>query len=95
MDAQRQLDFIRSVFVYIQNAIDLTNKEIPPIFTQVSNNVNDIAMTIADHIKEESTFNVIRNLVKKGYDVSFIAEITEISVKKVQAIIQKIKDSSN
>ena len=95
LDAQQQLDFIRSVFVYIQNAIDLTNKEIPPIFTQVSNNVNDIAMTIADHIKEESTFNVIRNLVKKGYDVSFIAEITEISVKKVQAIIQKIKDSSN
>ena len=103
LDAQRQLDFIRSVFVYIQNAIDLTNKEIPPIFTQVSNNVNDIAMTIADHIRAEereitmelATLNFIRNLLKKGYDASFIAEITELSVRKVQDIIQKIKDSSN
>jgi hypothetical protein len=75
-------------------AIDLTNKEIPPIFTKVSNNVNNIAMTIADHIREETTFNVIRNLLQKGYDASFIAEITEISVKKVQGIIQKIKESN-
>lgn len=98
LDAQQQLDFIRSVFVYIQNAIDLTNKEIPPIFTKVSNNVNDIAMTIAEHIREETmefaTLNFVKNLVKKGCDVSFIADATQLSVKKVQDIIQKIKDSS-
>jgi predicted transposase/invertase (TIGR01784 family) len=94
LDAQQQLDFIRSVFVYIQNAINLTNNEIPTIFTKVSNNTNKIAMTIADRIKEESIFNVIKNLLKKGYDASFIAEITEISIKKVQDIIQKIKDSN-
>ena len=52
-------------------------------------------MTIADHIREETTFNIIKNLSQKGYDASFIADITELSIKKVQAIIQKIKDSSN
>ena len=52
-------------------------------------------MTIADHIREEIISNVIENLLKKGYDISFIAEITELSLKKVQEIIQKIKDSSN
>jgi hypothetical protein len=67
---------------------------------QVSNNVNNIAMTIADEIRietlENATFNVVKNLLNKGYnDVSFIAEITETSVKKVQSIIQKIKESSN
>ena len=51
-------------------------------------------MTIAEHIREETTFNVIKNLLKKGYDASFIAEITEISMKKVQDIIQKIKESN-
>lgn len=103
LDAQQQLDFIRSAFVYIQNAVDLTNKEIPPIFTKVSNNVNDIAMTIADHIRAEereitmelATFNFVRNLLNKGCDVSFIADATQLSIEKAKDIIQKIKDSSN
>jgi predicted transposase/invertase (TIGR01784 family) len=103
LDAQQQLDFIRSVFVYIQNAIDLTNKEIPPIFTQVSNNVNDIAMTIADHIREEereltmefATFNYVKGLFEKGFDADLIADAFKLPVKKVQDIIQKIKESSN
>jgi predicted transposase/invertase (TIGR01784 family) len=99
LDAQQQLDFIRSVFVYIQNAIDLTNKEIPPIFTQVSNNVNDIAMTIADHIREETmefaTFQHIKGLIEKGFDADLIADAFKLPIKKVQDIIQKIKESSN
>ena len=59
-------------------------------------------MTIADHIRAEereitielTTFNFVKNLLKKGYDASFIAEITELSIKKVQGIIQKIKESN-
>jgi hypothetical protein len=58
--------------------------------------VNDSAMTIANHIREETIFSVIKNLLKKkGYDASFIAEMTGLPVKKVQDIIQKIKESSN
>jgi hypothetical protein len=52
-------------------------------------------MTIADHIREEVTFNVIENLLKKGIDASFIADVVKLPLKKVQDIIQKIKDSSN
>jgi hypothetical protein len=60
-------------------------------------------MTIADHIRAEerevtmefATSNFVRNLLKKGCDVSFIADTTQLSVKKVQDIIQKIKESSN
>ncbi len=95
LDAQQQLDFIRSVFVYIQNAINLTNKEIPPIFTKFSNNVNHIAMTIADHIREETTFEHIKGLLEKGLDAEFIADAFKITVKRVKSIIQKIKESSN
>ena len=103
LDAQQQLDFIKSAFVYIQNAINLTNKEIPPIFTKVSNNVNDIAMTIADHIRAEereitmefATFQHIKGLIEKGLDADLIADAFKIPIKKVQDIIQKIKDSSN
>jgi predicted transposase/invertase (TIGR01784 family) len=99
LDAQQQLDFIRSAFVYIQNAVDLTNKEIPPIFTEVSNNVNDIAMTIADHIREETveitTFNYIKGMLEKDFDDKLIADVFKMPIKKVREIIQKIKDSSN
>ena len=95
LDAQQQLDFIKSAFVYIQNAINLTNKEIPPIFTKVSNNVNNIAMTIADHIREETTFQHIKGLIEEGFNADTIAKAFKIPVKKVQEIIQKIRDSSN
>ena len=59
-------------------------------------------MTIADHIRAEereitmefATLSFIKNLLKEGYDASFIAKMTELSVKKVQDIIQKIKESN-
>jgi hypothetical protein len=103
LDAQQQLDFIKSAFVYIQNAINLTNKEIPPIFTQVSNNVNNIAMTIADHIRAEerevtmefATFQHIKGLLEKNVDDQFIADVFKLPIQKVRDIIKKIKDSSN
>jgi hypothetical protein len=94
LDAQQQLDFIRSVFVYIQNAIDLTNKEIPPIFTKVSNNVNNIAMTIADHIIEETTLKHIKGLLAKNVDDKFIADVIEMPIKKVRDLINRIKESN-
>jgi hypothetical protein len=98
LDAQQQLDFIRSVFVYIQNAINLTNKEIPTIFTKVSNNTNNIAMTIADRIREETieftTFNYVKGLVEKGLDAEFISDAFKIPIKKVQDVIKKIKESN-
>jgi predicted transposase/invertase (TIGR01784 family) len=99
LDAQQQLDFIRSVFVYIQNAINLTNKEIPIIFTKVSNNTNDIAMTIADRIREETmetaTFNYIKGMLEEGFNADVISKVFKLPVKKVQDIIQKIKESNS
>ena len=56
-------------------------------------------MTIADHIRAEETELIMlrfaTNLAKKGLDASFIADVTELPLKKVQDIIQKIKDSPN
>ena len=96
LDAQQQLDFIRSVFVYIQNAINLTNKEIPTIFTKISNNTNNIAMTIADRIREETTelttFQHIKGLLEIGLNADAISEAFKLPIKKVQDIIQKIKE---
>jgi predicted transposase/invertase (TIGR01784 family) len=95
LDANHQDDFIKTTFRYIEDGINLTQNKLSPIFTQVSNNVNNIAMTIADEIREETTFNFIKNLLKKGVDVSFIADATELSIKKVEEIIKKIKASAN
>ena len=94
LDAQQQLDFIKSAFVYIQNAINLTNKEIPPIFTKVSKNVNNIAMTIADHIREETSLNNIKNLIQNGASYDLISKSFGIPMKKIQEIVQKIKESN-
>ncbi len=102
LDTQQQLDFIRSVFVYIQNAINLTNNEIPTIFTKVSNNTNNIAMTIADRIRAEerevtmefATFQYIKGMLEEGFNADTISKAFKLPIKKVQDIIQKIKDSN-
>lgn len=56
-------------------------------------------MTIADHIREETMelmrFQHTKKLLEKGFDDKFIADVTELPLKKVQDIIQEIKDSSN
>jgi predicted transcriptional regulator len=56
-------------------------------------------MTIADHIREETreliTLQLIKGLSEKNVDDKFIADVTDLPLKKVQDIIQKIKDSSN
>ena len=51
-------------------------------------------MTIAEHIREETTFQHINGLLEKGFDAEFIADVFKIPVKKVKNIIQKIKDSN-
>jgi hypothetical protein len=97
-DTAHENSFISSIIYYLHSATNLTTNELIIIFTKVSNNVNNIAMTAADEIRleerENNTFNFVKNLLKKGYDASFIAEMTELSVKKVQELIKKIKESN-
>jgi len=73
----------------------LTQNGLPPIFTQVSQNVNNIAMTIADEIREETTFNHIKGLIQNGVSIDLIAKSFGLSMQKVEDIIKKIKASAN
>ena len=51
-------------------------------------------MTIADHIREEVTYNAIKGLIENGVDAETIASAFKLPLKKVQDIIQKIKESN-
>ncbi|MEA5139622.1 Rpn family recombination-promoting nuclease/putative transposase [Arcicella rigui] len=95
LDSARQDDFIKTTFRYIEEGINLTQNKLSPIFTQVSQNVNNIAMTIADEIREETTFNHIKGLLQNGITPEIIAKSFGISVQKVEEIIKKLKTSSN
>jgi hypothetical protein len=90
-----QDDFIKTSLRYIQKDIRLTQSKLSPIFTKVSNKVNNISMTIADEIIEETTFNYVKGLIQNGISPEIISKSFGISLKKIQKIIQKIKDSSN
>ncbi len=90
-----EIDFIRSVFTYIDNGINLTTRDLTIIFTKVSNNVTNIAMTIAEEIKTNTTISHVKGLLRKGFDAAFIADTFELPIKYVEEIIQKIKESSN
>ncbi len=99
LDADKQLEFIKTVFLYIETALNLTQDNLTPIFTEVSTNVNDIAMTIADKIREETfentTFNYIKGLFQNGASIELISKSFGLSIQKVEEIIQKIKAPSN
>ena len=107
LDAEKQLDFISTVFLYIENALNLTQEDLTPIFTEVSTNVNDIAMTIADQIRikvtdqvkhetfESTTFNYVKGLWEAGQKADYIANVFKLPLQKVEEIIQKIKTSYN
>lgn len=99
LDADKQIDFIKTVFLYIETALNLTEENLSPIFTEVSENVNHIGMTIAQRIRieerENSSFNHIKALFKKGFDAAFIADTFEVPLKKVTETIQKIKEESH
>ena len=46
-------------------------------------------MTIADHIREETTFNIIKNLIQNGASNDLISKSFGISMKKLQEILEK------
>ena len=99
LDTDKQLEFIRTVFVYIETALNLTQEDLKPIFTEVSANVTDIAMTIADRIKEDTfeniTFNYVKGLWEAGQKADYIANVFKLPLQKVEEIIEKIKTSYN
>jgi predicted transposase/invertase (TIGR01784 family) len=95
LDADKQLEFIQTVFLYIENALNLTQEDLTPIFTEVSANVNDIAMTIADRIREEERTNIIKGLTQNGVSIELISKSLGLSIQKIEEIIQKIKFSLN
>jgi predicted transposase/invertase (TIGR01784 family) len=95
LDAAKQLEFIRTVFLYIETALNLTQEDLTPIFTEVSTNVNEIAMTIADRIREDTTFDHIKGLWEDGKTSDYIARVFKLPIQKVEEVIQKIKSSLN
>lgn len=95
LDADKQLEFITTVFLYIENALNLTQEDLNPIFTEVSTNVNDIAMTIADRIREEERTNNIKGLLQNGVSIELISKSFGLSIQKIEEIVQKIKFSLN
>ncbi|MEA5404298.1 Rpn family recombination-promoting nuclease/putative transposase [Arcicella sp. DC2W] len=95
LDAAHQDDFIKTTFRYIEEGISLTQNKLSPIFTKVSQNVNNIAMTIADEIREETTFNNIKSLLQNGASIELISKSFGISVQKIEEIMKKLKSSSN
>lgn len=99
LDEAHEVEFISSIFKYIDNGINLTRSDLIIIFTKVSKTVNNIAMTIAEEIKieerENLTLNHIKGLFEKGVQAEFIADAFKLPLQKVEEIIQKIKASSN
>ena len=52
-------------------------------------------MTATEQLREETILNVVQNLIRKGFDTIFIADVVNLPLKKVEDLIKRIKNSSN
>ena len=94
LDFAHETEFITTVIYYLQSTTDLTTNDLIIIFTKVSTTVNNIAMTAVEEITQNVTFNHVRGLWEKGLDASFIADAFKLPIKKVEEIINRLKNSS-
>jgi hypothetical protein len=99
LESSHENEFISAIFYYLHSTSNLTPNEIVIIFTKVSTIVTNIAMTATEQLqleeREKTTFNIIRNLIQKGVNDIFIADVVNLPLKKVEEIIKRIKNSSN
>jgi predicted transposase/invertase (TIGR01784 family) len=95
LESSHENDFISAIFYYLHSTSNLTPNEIVIIFTKVSTNTTNIAMTATEQLQQETNFNVIKNLIQKGFDAIFIADVVSLPLKKVEQIVAKIKNASN
>ena len=99
LDEAQENDYIRSVFLYMENSQHLTTNDIIIIFAKVSTNVTNIAMTALERTKlevsENVTFNFVKGLFEDNVDKALISKYVQLPLQKVEEIIQKIKGSSH
>lgn len=51
-------------------------------------------MTIADEIREKTTFNHIKGLIQNGVSIELISKSFGLSIQEVEKIIKKIENTS-
>jgi predicted transposase/invertase (TIGR01784 family) len=95
LDLAHENDFISTIVYYLDTVSNLTAKEIIIIFTKVSKNVNNIAMTAYEEIKQETTLNLIRTSIQNGASVELLSKLFGMPVKKIEEMINKLKSSNN
>ena len=95
LDLANENEFITTVVYYLQSTTDLTSNELIIIFTKISTTVNKIAMTAVEEIKQNVTFDFVKGLWEKGFEVDFIADTFKLPIKKVESIIARLKSSPN
>lgn len=95
LDLAHENDFIGTIVYYLETVSNLTANEIIIIFTKVSKNVNNIAMTAYEEIKQETTLNILKGLIQNGASLDLIAKSFGLSIPKVEDMIKKIKNTEN
>ena len=99
LELSHENDFISAIFYYLHSTANLTPNEIVIIFTKVSTIVTNIAMTATEQLKleerENTTYNIMKNLIQNGASMELISKSFGLSIQKIEDIIKKMKSSSN
>jgi predicted transposase/invertase (TIGR01784 family) len=94
---------IEPTFLYLLETSNLTGHEIVAIFSRVSKQTQDVAMTAADQLRlegrlegrtegrVEATYKFVKGALKLGMDAKTIASTFELDIKEVEAIINVLR----
>jgi predicted transposase/invertase (TIGR01784 family) len=95
LDLAHENDFIITIVYYLETVSNLTAKEIIIIFTKISKNANNIAMTAYEEITELTTINLIKTSIQNGASVELLSKLFGIPVQKIEEMINKLTNSNN
>ena len=95
LERLNQYGYIKTIIIYLENCPALTFEDLIIIFEKVSTTTTNMAMTIAEQIRETTTIQHIQGMWNAGiHNVELIAKSLQVSIQKVEEIIHKIRESN-
>ena len=98
---------IEPTFLYLLETSNLTGHEIVAIFSTVSKQTENVAMTAADQLRLEgrlegrvegrieTTYKLVKGALKLGMDAKTIANTFELDVNEVESIINLLRQEKS
>ncbi len=92
LNIETQMEYFETLCLYLYKTTDINIDYIIETTKEVSEIGGKIAMTTADRLEKKVQIKSAIKMIKKGYPIEDIIDITELSKKEIQDLMSKYKN---